>query len=62
MVIEKHGFLYDRRFKCKMCGCEFKLEPHDTDQLIYPPYITYTVRDLLTRCPECGHSAEQEKI
>ena len=62
MVIEKHGFLYDRRFKCEVCGCEFKLESHDTDQIIYPPYADYQVQDLLAKCPERGHSAEQEKI
>lgn len=62
MTIEKHGFLYNRKFMCGVCGCEFTLEPHDTDQIIYPPYLTYGAADLMARCPECGHGAEQEKI
>lgn len=62
MVIDKHGYLWGKRFKCAVCGCEFTLETHDTDQLIYPPYVEYTVQDILAKCPECGHGAEQEKI
>ena len=61
MVIDKHGYLWGKQFRCEVCGCEFTLESHDTDILIYPPYIEYAVRDILAKCPECGHSAEQVK-
>ena len=62
MVIDKHGYLWGKRFRCGVCGCEFTLEVHDTDQLIYPPYSEYTAEDLMAKCPECGHGASQKKV
>lgn len=51
MTVDKHGKLYDRRFTCGTCECEFHLDPGDDVEILFAQ-VGGVVAAVY--CPECG--------